>query len=113
MSHEPECAYQPEVVGYGYTSGFGEVDRSNFRAYQPAKPCSCDGLRAAYQRGQEDAAQIAEGFGLNYPISVWPPFAADDKGVSRDRVSASMGRHVSNVIAGLIRAAARGESEKG
>ena len=59
MNHEPECTYQPEVPGYGYTSGFGQVDRSNFRPYQPARPCTCAPLRAAYQRGREDAAKAA------------------------------------------------------
>lgn len=65
-----------------------------------------------YQQAREDAAKIAEDFGLNYPYSVWPAFAPDDRDVSRDRVSASMGRHASNVIAGLIRAAARGDGEQ-
>jgi hypothetical protein len=54
------------------------------------------------------AAEIAERHADHYPSNAWPPFKAEDKDVSRDRVSAAMGRQMSHIIANAIRAAARG-----
>lgn len=59
-------------------------------------------ITAAVAEQKDADARVANAHAANYPESIFPPFEADEEGVSRDRVSAGMARHSARLIAKAI-----------
>ena len=72
MTHEPEC-------GHSHPELYGHLDK-----------CRCDILRAAYQRGREDAAEAVEqlrigSFGIAFDGKFYESVLDTNKAISAAR----------------------------